>query len=281
MGVRLSHNAYGKHSVRVSKIRRDPANPGHHEFIEASVNVTIQGDLEDAYIHGDNRNVVATDTCKNTVYVVAKDDSFVSIESFGLALAKHFLGQYSHFAQVTIEIRQHTWHRLGDCGHGFIGSDSETPTARIELTRGQDPVLAAGIDGLMIAKTTATGFKDFHRDEFRTLADTDDRILASVVTSDWIYTHCEIDHAGVRAKVRLALLNKFLDHYSRSVQETMMLMGKAVLEACEEISSIRLTMPNKHHIPVNLEPFGRVNQNDVFVVTDEPFGYITAKVTRA
>ncbi len=280
MTVRLSHNAYGKHNVRVSKIKRDAADPSRHEFIEATVNITLQGDLEDAYTRGDNRNVVATDTCKNTVYVVAKDDPFETIEAFGLTLAKHFLAQYSHMTHVLVELRQHLWHRLGDCGHGFTGSDNETPTARIELTRGGAPSLSSGIDQLMIAKTTATGFKDFHRDEYRTLPDTDDRILATVVTALWHYSQHEIDHAGVRARVRQAMLDKFLDHYSRSVQETLMLMGQAVIDACGEVSSIELTMPNKHHIPFNLDPFGRTNQNDVFVVTDEPYGYITATVTR-
>ena len=85
MPVRLSHNAYGKHRVRVSKIKRDAADPSRHEFIEASVNVTLEGEMEDAYAKGDNRNVVATDTCKNTVYVVAKDDPFDTIESFGFS----------------------------------------------------------------------------------------------------------------------------------------------------------------------------------------------------
>ena len=280
MTVRLSHNAYGKHNVRVSKIKRDASDPSHHEFIEATVSVTLQGDLEDAYTRGDNRNVVATDTCKNTIYVVAKDDPFETIESFGLALAKHFLDQYAHLTAVVVDLRQKVWHRLSDCSHGFIGSDSETPTARIRLTRGRAPSLSSGIADLMIAKTTQTGFKDFHRDEYRTLADTDDRILASVVTTNWTYSQPDIDHAQVRSQARKAMLDKFLDHYSRSVQETLMLMGKAVIDACDVIDSIQLTMPNKHHIPFDLQPFGRTNQNDVFVVTDEPYGYITATVTR-
>ena len=280
MTVRLSHNAYGKHGVRVSKIKRDPADPVRHEFMEVTVNVTIEGDLVDAFTGGDNRKVVATDTCKNTIYVVAKDDPLETIESFGLALANHFINQYAHFTRVVVELRQQLWHRLSDCGHGFTGSDRETPTGRIELSRGGLPLLAAGIDDLMIAKTTQTGFKDFDRDEYRTLPDTDDRILASVVTAQWTYTRHEIDHAGLRAKARRVMLDKFLDHYSRSVQETLMLMGKAVIDACDDIDSIRLTMPNKHHIPVDMQPFGRTNLNDVFVVTDEPFGYITGTVSR-
>jgi hypothetical protein len=35
------------------------------------------------------------------------------------------------------------------------------------------------------AKTTQSGFTDFHRDEFRALADTTDRILATSMPASW------------------------------------------------------------------------------------------------
>lgn len=280
MTVCLTHNAYGKHRVRVSKIKRNAADPSWHEFIEVVVNVTLEGDLDDTYLHGDNRNVVATDTCKNTVYVVAKDDPLDTIESFGLAIAKHFLKQYAHLNRATIDLQEHRWHRLNNCPHGFTGSDAETPTARVDLHRDQPAQIASGIDQLMLAKTTETGFENFHRDEFRTLPDTNDRILATVVEATWAYSTTEIDFAAVKVAAREAMLAKFLDHYSRSVQETLMLMGQAVIETCPDIHSVTLTMPNKHHIRVDLSPFDRENRNEVFVVTDEPYGYITATVQR-
>jgi urate oxidase len=46
------------------------------------------------------------------------------------------------------------------------------------------------------------------------------------------------------------------------------------------VKEIGLIMPNKHHIPFNLEPFGMQNNNDIFIATDEPYGYITGTVTR-
>ena len=47
-------------------------------------------------------------------------------------------------------------------------------------------------------------------------------------------------------------------------------MGEASLAASEHLREIRLTMPNKHRILVNLQPFGLENANEVFVATDEP-----------
>jgi urate oxidase len=41
-----------------------------------------------------------------------------------------------------------------------------------------------------------------------------------------------------------------------------------------------LTMPNRHHLLVNLEPFGLDNPNVVFVAADRPFGLIEATVRR-
>jgi urate oxidase len=67
---------------------------------------------------------------------------------------------------------------------------------------------------------------------------------------------------------------------SYAVQQTMFEMGKAALAAAPQIKEIRLICPNKHRIPVNLQPFGLENKNEIFVWTDEPFGNITATVTR-
>jgi urate oxidase len=39
-------------------------------------------------------------------------------------------------------------------------------------------------------------------------------------------------------------------------------------------------MPNKHHPPVDLSPFGLENRNEIFVATEEPHGLIEAMVVR-
>jgi urate oxidase len=72
----------------------------------------------------------------------------------------------------------------------------------------------------------------------------------------------------------------FADHKSLAVQQTLYAMGRAALDACPEIKRIELSMSNEHRVPVNLEPFGRTNKNDVFVATIEPFGLISAVLVR-
>jgi len=279
--------SYGKHCVRVSKIKRlDVGQPNEsHDFFEASVDIELQGDFAAAYLDGDNRLVVATDTCRNTVYVLAKDDPIDSLESFGCTIATHFLNQYSHIELATVTLRQQIWHRMFASPHGFMGNDSETPTATVVAERvGKQHHLSvtSGITDCVIAKTTESGFANFHQDAFRTLPDTADRILATSLTASWSYSSDSLgNYNEYREAIRTQLLETFLDHYSRSAQETLYLMATAAIARCNEIETISLTMPNKHHIRFDLEPFGRTNDNDVFVVTDEPFGFITATINKS
>jgi urate oxidase len=46
------------------------------------------------------------------------------------------------------------------------------------------------------------------------------------------------------------------------------------------VTAITLTLPNRHHLLVDLTPFGLDNPNEVFVATDQPFGLIEATIRR-
>ena len=64
------------------------------------------------------------------------------------------------------------------------------------------------------------------------------------------------------------------------MQHTLYAMGQGVLDTLREVTAIRLTMPNKHHLPVDLSRFGLENRNEIFVATEEPHGLIEATVAR-
>jgi hypothetical protein len=57
-------------------------------------------------------------------------------------------------------------------------------------------------------------------------------------------------------------------------------MGQAVLDTHADVTAIRLIMPNKHHLPVDLSRFGLENRNEIFVATEEPYGLIEATLVR-
>ena len=128
-------------------------------------------------------------------------------------------------------------------------------------------------------KTTDSAFTGFPRDRFTTLPEATDRILATSVTASWRYASASADFSA-RDRIRTALLETFAAHDSRSVQHTLYAMGEAALAACGEIVEITLSLPNRHHLLVDLAPFGLDNPNEIFVATEQPFGLIEATIRR-
>jgi urate oxidase len=57
-------------------------------------------------------------------------------------------------------------------------------------------------------------------------------------------------------------------------------MGQAVLQRFESIEEIRLSMPNRHCLPVDLAPLGLENRNEVFMPIDAPNGIIEVVIAR-
>ena len=76
------------------------------------------------------------------------------------------------------------------------------------------------------------------------------------------------------------MLEVFAEHKSLGVQHTLYDMGKAALESNVALTEIELAMPNRHRILFNMAPFGRTNENQIFVTTDEPSGVISARLRR-
>ena len=136
----------------------------------------------------------------------------------------------------------------------------------------------AGIRDLPILKTSDSAFRDFYRDQYTTLPDTDDRILATLLTAEWTYAAGDHDWNAQHEQVRRQLLEVFAEHKSLGVQHTLYDMGKAALESNAALIEIELTMPNRHRILFNMAPFGRTNENQIFVTTDEPSGVIAARL---
>jgi len=150
------------------------------------------------------------------------------------------------------------------------------------VTRGKSetPTIASGLENLVIMKTANSGFEGFIRDVHTTLPETADRLFGTAVRARWTYASDKLPFVEKRAVTRNTLLKIFAEHDSRSVQHTLYAMGKTVLETVPEIKDIELTMPNKHCLLVDLSKFGKTNPNEIFVPTEEPYGYIEATIRR-
>jgi urate oxidase len=251
---------------------------------DLDVAVALEGDFEAAYVEGDNAGLLATDTMRNTVYALARDHLTGSIEEFGLALVDHFLEAGPTVERAEVSITQFPWNRIEVDSrgheHSFVRASGER-TAKVTGAEGGDRSVKAGFDNLLVMKTTQSGWEGFLKERFTTLPDTDDRILATVATAEWSYgKDVDLDFDGLWGGVRDRILATFTDHYSPSVQNTLYRIGKAVLEAFPEVEKIRLSFPNKHHIPYDLSRFGMENPNEIFWATDEPYGLIEGSVER-
>ena len=275
----LAWNRYGKSRVRLVKVRRAR---DAHDIVDLTVDVQLEGAFDAVYVDGDNGPCLATDTMKNTVYAIARTHPIEHVESFASRLAEHFAGKPA-VERVRIGIAEHRWERLPVHGrpspHAFVQSGSEQWTAVITRDR-QCVRIVSGLTGLVVLKTADSSFSGFPRDEFTTLPETDDRILATSITASWTYRE-EAKDFGARDRIRAALLDTFATHKSRSVQQTLYAMGEAALAAAAEATDITLALPNRHHLLVDLAPFGLDNPNEIFVATDQPFGLIEATVRRA
>ena len=275
MAVRIDQHQYGKGSVRVLKLKQ---SADFHQVIDLTVDIMLEGDLEDAYTKGDNTEVLPTDTMKNSVYAMASEHHLDTIESFAMALASRFLDPEQVITAVQVDIAQHPWHTLPH-PHAFQQGNGGLRTCSVDLSA-EGIIVSAGIEELNILKTAKSGFSNFLRDDWTTLKDTDDRLFGTDLTANWVYGTTEVDFDSVYAEARDELLRVFAEHDSLSVQHTLHAMGTAVLDACPDITEISLSMPNVHRLLVDLSPFGMENKKEIFQPVEEPYGVIEATLKR-
>lgn len=254
-----------------------------HDIRDLTVSIQFQGRFDESYTDGDNSTVLPTDTMKNTVYALAARHPVKAPETFGLTLARHFLDRNPRLTRVRIDLAEHLWGRVPkgerSSPHAFVAAGPETRTAIVQAHR-KRTVVGAGVADLLILKTAGSAFSGFPRDEFTTLPETRDRIMATSLTASWRYRDPGIDFGVAWRAARATLLDVFAEQQSESVQHTLHAMGQAVLDTMDDITAIRLVMPNKHHLPVDLSRFGLENRNEIFVPTDEPYGLIEATLVR-
>ena len=277
MATVLGANQYGKAENRVVRIVRDTPR---HEIRDLNVSTSLRGDFTDAHISGDQAAVLPTDTQKNTAFAYAKLHGISSPEDYALALGRRLLEATPAANQAQVRVEEYAWDRLND--HSFVRRGGAVRNCVVTVGRDATHVLS-GIQDLVVLKSTDSEFKGFLKDEFTTLAETDDRILATSLNARWRHKGTDVSWNASYADVRECLLSTFATTYSRALQETLHLMGSAVLGSQPGIAEIRFSAPNKHHFLVDFSGFdveGLTNDGEVFIAADRPYGLIEAQVTR-
>jgi urate oxidase len=282
VAVTLGHNQYGKAETRVVRVYRD-TEP--HELVDYNVSVALSGDFTDIHLHGDNTNCLTTDATKNTVNAFAKEhgDAARQPESFGLALARHFVDDTEPVHRARVRLEMYPWRRLLSGGaphpHAFARDGGHVRTATVTYD-GDESWVVSGVKDLVLLKTTDSEFHGFLQDRYTTLPPTRDRIMATSVTAQWWHTELDTDWGASHDEALATMTDVFAAHHSLALQQTMFAMGEAMIEGQPGIGEVRFSLPNKHHFRVDLSPFGLDNPNEVFHADDRPYGYIEGTIHR-
>eukprot|EP00199_Chlamydomonas_sp_CCMP681_P005584 CAMPEP_0119102204 /NCGR_PEP_ID=MMETSP1180-20130426/1031_1 /TAXON_ID=3052 ORGANISM="Chlamydomonas cf sp, Strain CCMP681" /NCGR_SAMPLE_ID=MMETSP1180 /ASSEMBLY_ACC=CAM_ASM_000741 /LENGTH=261 /DNA_ID=CAMNT_0007086447 /DNA_START=94 /DNA_END=879 /DNA_ORIENTATION=- len=248
----------------------------------------LESSMEKAFINGDNTGMTATDTQKNTVYVVAQRmNKRCTMEEYAIALAQHFVKQYPLVSKCKVYVEQKPWVRLQQNGtphnHGYSVSGTETRTAYVTCDKAGKLDVTAGVLGLQVLKTTEAGYVGFIRDQYTALPEVKDRILATSITSTWRYATLPSDYNAAYATAKQAVLDAFFGPaqggvYSPSVQYTLWEAGKLMLQRVPQAESVFFNAPNIHFLPCT--PIGSAFKDDVYIATSEPHGNIECTITR-
>jgi len=296
MSIVLGSNQYGKAENRVVRVFRDT---DRHELRDLNVSTSLRGDFADAHVTGDQIKVLPTDTQKNTSFAFAKEHGVSSPEDYAIALGTHFLDAAPPASGARIGVEEYAWDRIPVDGaghdHSFVRRGTETRTCVVTVEgRGehQKVWVVSGFSDLVVLKSTGSEFKGFLKDKYTTLQETDDRIMATALTARWRYEGTEfgagtgstggeaVDWDATYEDIKALMMSAFATTHSRALQETLYVMGKDVLEAHPEVAEVKFSAPNKHHFLVDLSPFDLVNDGEVFIAADRPYGLIEATLAR-
>ncbi|MEO5875572.1 MAG: factor-independent urate hydroxylase [Streptosporangiaceae bacterium] len=276
MTIVLGANQFGKAETRVVRVDRDG---DRHALRDLNVSVALAGDLDGVHLSGDNSAVLTTDTQKNTVFAFARRHGIASPEDFALLLAGHFVGSQPTVHRARVSIEEFGWERIPATGHSFVRTGQEIRTARITHTAGATHVLS-GLRELTVLNSTGSEFWGYLKDEYTTLPETRERVLATSVTAQWRHDSPDGDWDSSYQAVKSVLLDAFAVTHSLSLQQTLFTMGRRVLQEVPGIAEIRFAMPNKHHFLVDLAPFGLDNPDEVYYAADRPYGLIEGTILR-
>lgn len=309
MTISFAHHNHGKGKVRVVKVFREEADLKgkfgeiNEDVRHYNVQTILYGPVEESYTKGNNQKVISTDTQKNTVYCVARDNKFKSSEHFAVLLSQHFLKQYQdsvvHEAHITIE--EDIWARVevGGHKHGHAFKKTGPCQKRVVATCSRnadgstDLALKCGFQNFTLMKTTKSSWCDFLRDEYTTLPDAKDRLLGSSMQVEWEYNKefvkggltAEFDWEGMVQRIEDSLTFTFCGPpgtgvASSGVQQTLHQMCYNALNDIEGLDSMWISAPNLHNIPFDFSKLGRAGHGDVYVATTEPHGLIEVKLVK-
>ena len=197
--------------------------------------------------------MVATDTQKNTVYAFAREHGVALARSSSCSRsADHFVAEFDWVTGGRWAAEQYAWERIVVDGaphdHSFVRSGEETRTAVVQID-GDETFVVSGLKDCVVLKSTGSEFHGFPRDRYTTLAETDDRILATSLTAVVALLDLGIDYDATYDGIKQTLLETFASVHSLALQQSIFEMGKAVLEQLRRGRRGEAVVPQQAPLP--------------------------------
>lgn len=219
--------------------------------------------IQNSYTRADNSVVVATDTQKQTTYILAKQNPIDPPEQFAAIIGNHFVNTYPHIHAAHVKIIQHRWTRMEIEGkphpHSFYRDGDEIRVVEAVAREGQGSSIRSKIEKLLVLKSTGSAFHGFHRDEYTRLPETWDRILSTEIEAGWqwkLFKTLEevkaVDFNGAWKAARDITMKIFAEDNSASVQATMYKMADTILATVPQIEAVDYALPNKHYFEIGM-----------------------------
>jgi urate oxidase / 2-oxo-4-hydroxy-4-carboxy-5-ureidoimidazoline decarboxylase len=268
---------YGKAAVSVYRTRAEPLRGitpipespfrgRDNALVGAEMEVVVRGtQFLEAYTHGDNRRVVATDTMKNFIHAASLTARARALEEWILEVGTAFLATYPHMERLTMAGTELPYPAalVPDADGGFAPSDrlytrdrNDRGTASLDLERAADGSVtisghACGRTGLQLIKTTGSAFADFARDEHTTLPERRDRPLYVWLDVGWRYAdprHAVLDdpkHYVASEQVADVVAAVFHEFVSLSIQHLVNEMGNRLLARWPQLAEVSFEAQNR------------------------------------
>lgn len=294
--AKLQAARYGKDNIRLYKVHKDEATKTQ-TVVEMTVCVMLEGEIDSSYTEADNSVIVATDTMKQTTYIIAKQNPVTPPELFASILGTHFIETYKHIHAAHITIVTHRWTRMTIDGKphpfSFFRDGAETRLVEADIIEGKGIEIRSGISGLLVLKSTGSQFHSHIKDDYTILPDVYDRILSTSVDAGWKWkTLLGVDQVKAEASkfdkswtaAREITIKTFAEDDSASVQNTMYKMCEQILEVDSSVEAVDYSLPNKHYFEIDLSwHHGLKNTGkdaEVYAPQSDPNGLIKCTVTR-
>jgi urate oxidase len=200
---------------------------------------------------------------KNSVYILAKQNSVIPPELFASIIGSHFIETYKHIHAATVYIEVFPWTRMVVGGnlhpHSFASDSTGTRKVEARIEEGTNIVLKSQISGLLVLKSTGSEFHDYIKDEYTTLKEVWDRVLSTEVDCSWTWTRFATLEAVKSAIPKFdeafesamsITRTTFAEENSNSVQDTVYKMARLILGAVELVERVDYSLPNKHYFEI-------------------------------